>query len=40
VLYNNVYGKGDIANYRQSVFHGKDDMGWDWDWPESGGAVL
>jgi hypothetical protein len=40
VLYNNVYGKGDIANYRQSVFHGKDDAGWEWDWPESGGPVL
>jgi hypothetical protein len=40
VLYNNVYGKGDIVNYRQSIFHGKDDAGWEWDWPESGGLVL
>jgi hypothetical protein len=40
VLYNNVYGKGDITNYRQSVFHGKDDAGWEWDWPESGGPSL
>jgi hypothetical protein len=39
VLYNNVYGKGDIANYRQSVFRGKE-TGWDWDWPESGGPML
>jgi hypothetical protein len=40
VLYNNVYGKGDITNYRQSVFHGKDETGWEWDWPESGGPML
>ena len=40
VLYNNVYGKGNITNYRQSVFHGKDGTGWEWDWPESGGPVL
>jgi hypothetical protein len=40
VLYNNVYGKGDIANCRQSVFHGRDDAGWEWDWPESGGPSL
>jgi hypothetical protein len=40
VLYNNVYGKGDIANYRQLVFRGKDDAGWEWDWPESGGPSL
>ena len=39
VLYNNVYGKGDISNYKQSVFRGKD-TGWDWDWPESGGPAL
>jgi hypothetical protein len=35
VLYNNVYGKGDIANYRQVVFRGQDEAGWEWDWPES-----
>ena len=40
VLYNNVYGKGDITNYKQSIFRGKDDAGWEWDWPESGGPVL
>jgi hypothetical protein len=40
VLDNNVYGKGDIANYKQSIFRGKDDAGWEWDWPESGGPVL
>jgi hypothetical protein len=40
VLYNNVYGKGDIANYRQLVFRGRDDAGWEWDWPESGGPAL
>jgi hypothetical protein len=34
VLYNNVYGKGSIANYRQLVFRGPDDAGWEWDWPE------
>jgi hypothetical protein len=37
VLYDNVYGKGDIANYRQLVFRGQDDAGWEWDWPESAG---
>jgi regulation of enolase protein 1 (concanavalin A-like superfamily) len=40
VLYNNVYGKGDITNYRQSIFRGTDDAGWEWDWPESGGPSL
>jgi len=40
VLYNNVYGKGDIKDYQQSVFHGKDNAGWEWDWPESSGPVL
>jgi hypothetical protein len=40
VLYNNVYGKGDITNYQQFVFRDKDDAGWWWDWPESGGPVL
>ena len=28
VLYNNVYGKGDIVNYRQLVSRGQDDAGW------------
>lgn len=36
VLYNNVFGKGDIAHYRQSVFQGKNNAGWDWDWPDNG----
>jgi hypothetical protein len=40
VLYNNVYGKGDIVNYKQSIFRGKEDAGWEWDWPESGGPSL
>jgi len=40
VLDNNVYGKGNITNYKQSVFRGKDDAGWEWDWPESGGPEL
>ncbi len=40
VLYNNVHGKGDIANYRQFVFRGRDDAGWEWDWPESGGGSM
>jgi len=40
VLFNNVYGKGDIANYRQLVYRGRDDAGWEWDWPESDGASL
>ena len=40
VLYNNVYGKGDIANYRQLVFRGQDDAGWEWDWPESAGPSM
>jgi hypothetical protein len=37
VLYNNVFGKGDLANYRQLVFRGPSDAGWEWDWPESAG---
>jgi len=40
VLYNNVYGKGDIADYRQLVFRGQDDAGWEWDWPESAGPSM
>ena len=40
VLYNNVYGKGDIANYRQLVFRDQNDAGWEWDWPKSGGLSL
>jgi hypothetical protein len=40
VLDNNVYGKGNITNYKQSIFRGKDDAGWEWDWPESGGPEL
>ena len=40
VLYNNVYGKGDIANYRQLVFRGQDDAGWEWDWPEGTGPSM
>jgi hypothetical protein len=40
VLDNNVYGKGNITNYEQSIFRGKDKAGWEWDWPESGGPKL
>ena len=40
VLYNNVFGKGGITNYKQSVFRGKDGIGWEWDWPESSGPVV
>jgi hypothetical protein len=40
VLYNNVYGKDDIANYRQLVFRGHEDAGWEWDWPESAGPSM
>ena len=40
VLYNNVYGKGDIANYRQFVFRGQEGYGWEWDWPESAGPSM
>jgi hypothetical protein len=40
VLYNNVFGKGNITNYKQSIFRGKDDAGWEWDWPESAGPVV
>jgi len=40
VLYNNVFGKGDITNYKQSVFRGKDGTGWEWDWPENAGPVV
>jgi len=40
VLDNNVYGKGNIMNYKQSIFRSKDGAGWEWDWPESGGPLL
>ncbi len=40
VLYNNVYGKGDIAEYRQVVFRGTDHAGWEWEWPESAGPAM
>jgi hypothetical protein len=40
VLDNNVYGKGNITNYKQSIFRSKDDAGWEWDWPKSGGPEL
>jgi hypothetical protein len=40
VLYNNVFGKGDIAHYRQSIFHGKNNTGWDWDWPDNGASEV
>ena len=40
VLYNNAYGKGNIAAYRQVVFSGRDDSGWEWDWPESAGPSM
>jgi len=40
VLYNNVFGKGDIAEYRQFVFRGQDDGGWEWDWPERAGLAI
>ncbi|WP_420236228.1 hypothetical protein ACOBR2_11350 [Telmatobacter bradus] len=40
VLDNNVYGKGNITNYKQSIFRGKNNAGWNWDWPESGGPEL
>jgi hypothetical protein len=40
VLYNNVYGKGNVTTYWQSVFNGKTETGWEWDWPKSGGPVL
>jgi hypothetical protein len=29
VLNNNVYGKGNITNYKQSIFRGKNDAGWE-----------
>lgn len=40
VLDNNVFGKGSITNYKQSIFRGKNDAGWEWDWPESGGPKI
>jgi len=40
VLDNNVYGKGNITSYKQSIFRGKNNAGWEWDWPESGGPEL
>jgi len=40
ILDNNVYGKGTITNYKQSIFRGRDHVGWEWDWPESGGPEL
>lgn len=40
VLYSNTYGKFDITTYQQLIYHYKDDAGWWWDWPESGGSAL
>jgi hypothetical protein len=40
VLFNNVFGKGAITNYKQSVFHSKNGTGWEWDWPQSAGPVV
>lgn len=40
LLYNNVYGKGTITDYRQSVFSGPDGTGWEWTWPANGGTDL
>ena len=40
VLFSNAYGKGDITNYQQLVYRHKEDAGWWWDWPESGGSAL
>ena len=40
LLYNNVYGKGTIRSYRQSVFQGSAGTGWEWNWPASGGSEL
>jgi hypothetical protein len=40
VLYNNVWGKGKIANYKQLVFLAKNGAGWEWEWPESGGPAV
>jgi hypothetical protein len=37
VLYDNVYARVTSPNYRQLVFRGQDDAGWEWDWPESAG---
>ena len=39
VLYNNVFGKGDITDYRERIFRTEEDAGWEWDWPESAGPV-
>ena len=40
VLHNNVFGKGDITSYRQLVFRGQHDAGWEWDWPASAGPSV
>jgi hypothetical protein len=40
VLYNNTFGKGEIANYRQVVFRDEEAAGWEWEWPEIGGLAI
>jgi hypothetical protein len=40
MLYNNVFGKGDIQNASQQVFLDGDRFGWEWDWPEDAGPAV
>ncbi len=40
VLYNNVFGKGDIQNAFQQVFLDGNQFGWEWDWPENTGPLV
>jgi len=39
IIYNNVWGKGSITNYKQIIFQENSDslcpFGWEWDWPQN-----
>jgi len=43
IVSNNVWGKGNITNYKQCIFGTKIgnivDFGWNWTWPKDGGNV-
>jgi hypothetical protein len=40
VLYNNVFGKGNIQNAFQQVFVDGNRFGWEWDWSENTGPSV
>ena len=42
IIENNVWGKGSITDYSQSIFYNQDtpnNFGWEWNWPDSGTNV-